>query len=106
MSNLGAGNEIYDLRQTIQQLKSDLNSIGSSVSDLPELVDIANLRRSNEHFAQMSEKQTELIAAYERYSILLEDMVSTLFTIQNSLKDILKEQSSLIPDPKKRSRKR
>ena len=106
LGNLGVGNEIYALRQTIQQIKSELEAIGSPVSDLPEMVDIANLRRSNDHLVHIHDKQTELLAAYERYSNELESMISTLFTIQNSLKDILKQQSSLIPDPKKRSRKR
>ena len=106
LSNLGVGNEIYTLRQTIQQITSELEDMDVPISDLPEMVDIANLRRTNDHLVHVHDKQTELLVAYEQYSHELEDMISTLFTIQNSLKDILKQQSSLIPDPKKRSRKR
>jgi hypothetical protein len=44
-------------------------------------------------------KKTDLISVYEQYSKTMEELLVTVFDIQNDLKDILQEQSSLISKP-------
>ena len=101
MAKVGAGEIIYDLRKTIQQIQSDLKELGEPVSDIPEMVSSANLIRSNEYLTKVTQKQTDLLNAYSQYSEALEEMLSSVFDIQQDLKEILKEQSSLISAPKK-----
>ena len=106
LEKVGVGNIIYDLRKKIQQMESDLAQLGEPVSDIPELVNTANLIRSNEYFQKINLKQTELLGIYQKYSDALEELLSTVFEIQNDLKEIVKEQSSLLSKPKRTSTKR
>jgi len=106
LEKVGAGNIIYDLRKKIQQAEADLAQLGEPVSDMPELVETANLIRSNEYLQKANLKQTELLATYQKYSDSLEELLSTVFEIQNDLKEIVKEQSSLISKPKRTPAKR
>ena len=106
LEKVGAGNIIYDLRKKIQQAEADLAQLGEPVSDIPELVETANLIRSNEYLQKANLKQTELLATYQKYSDSLEELLSTVFDIQNDLKEIVKEQSSLISKPKRIPTKR
>ena len=105
MTKIGAGEIIYDLRKKIQQAKSDLEQLGEPVSELPELIESANLLRSNEYLSKVNEKKTELLSAYFEYSEALEELLSTVFDIQNDLKEIVKEQSSMISTKQKKSSK-
>ena len=98
MSDLGTGEMIYSIRKKIQDLQSELVTLDQSVHDVPELISSANLLRSNEHLSKINEKKTELISYYVQYSEYLENMLSTVFEIQNDLKNILKEQSAIIND--------
>ena len=98
MSDLGTGEMIYSIRKKIQDLQSELATLDRSVHDVPELISSANLLRSNEHLSKINEKKTELISYYIQYSEYLENMLSTVFEIQNDLKNILKEQSAIIND--------
>jgi len=98
MSELGLGEVINDLRKKIQNIKLELDQLGGPIQNMPELITSANLLRSNEHLNKVSEKQFELISAYEQYSVSLEDITKTIFGIQNDLKNLLKEQSKLISD--------
>ena len=106
LEKVGAGNIIYDLRKKIQQAEADLAQLGEPVSDIPELVETANLIRSNEYLQKANLKQTALLATYQKYSDSLEELLSTVFDIQNDLKEIVKEQSSLISNPKRTPTKR
>lgn len=106
LKKVGVGNVIYDLRKKIQQTESDLAQLGESVSDIPELVETANLIRSNEYLQKANLKQTELLSIYQKYSDALEELLSTVFEIQNDLKEIVKEQSSLLSKPKRTTPKR
>ena len=106
LEKVGVGNIIYDLRKKIQQAKADLAQLGEPVSDIPELVETANLIRSNEYLQKANLKQTELLEIYQKYSDALEELLSTVFEIQNDLKDIVKEQSSLLSKPKRSPTKR
>lgn len=97
---------IYGFRKNIQAIKLELDELGSSISDMPELINSANLLRSNEHLTKLSKKQSELICAYDQYSKALENMIDVVFDIQNDLKNLLREQSKLIPDrPMSKKRK-
>ena len=102
MAKIGAGEIIYDLRKQIQEIQSDLNQLGNTPDDVPELVDSANLIRINEYLSKTNEQKSKLISAYGRYSGALEELLSSVFEIQQDLKEILKEQSSLLSKPSKK----
>lgn len=102
LTKIGAGEIIYDLRKKIQQIQSDLDQLGEPESEIPELITSANLLRSNEYLLKANEKKTELLSAYTQYSEALEELLSTVFDIQNDLKEIVKEQSSMIPSQRKK----
>jgi DNA repair ATPase RecN len=90
------GEMIYDLRKKIQNIHSELNEIINPVQDIPELITSTNLLRSNEYLTKINQKQSQLLSAYANYSEALEQILATLFDIQNDLKDILKQQSELL----------
>jgi uncharacterized protein YciW len=105
LTKIGGGETIYDIRKKIQQIQADLSQLGDPVSEIPELITSANLLRSNEYLLKANDKKTELLSAYERYSMALEKLLSFVFDIQHDLKEILKAQSSMIPSrPKKQSK--
>jgi len=105
LAKIGAGVLIYDLRKKIQQIQADLNQLGDPVPEMPELITSANLLRSNEYLSKADEKKTELLSAYEQYFVALEELLSSVFDIQNDLKEILKEQSSIISSQRKKQLK-
>ena len=105
MTKIVAGGMIYDLRKKIQQIQVDLNQLGEPVSEMPELITSANLLRSNEYLSKTNEKKTELLITYAKYSDALEELISTVFDIQNDLKEILKQQSSMISSRTKKQSK-
>ncbi len=110
LTKINTGDLIYDLRKKIQNIQADLEQLGESVSEIPELITSANLLRSNEYLSKVNEKKTDLLSAYAQYSTTLEKLLSTVFDIQNDLKEILKDQSSMISSrrkkPKSKTRKR
>ncbi len=101
MGEIGLGELIYSLRKKIQMVQSELDALGDPAKDIPELIFSANLLRQNEHLKKLNEKKSELILIYDQYSKSLEDLLSTVFEIQKDLKNILKEQSKLIPSKNK-----
>ena len=105
LTKIGIGEVIYDLRKKIQEIQADLNQLGEPVSEIPELITSANLLRSNEYLSKANEKKTELLTAYAQYSNALEKLLSTVFDIQNDLKEILKHQSSMISRTKRSKKK-
>jgi len=100
LTEAGTGQIIYELRKKIQKLSSELTLLDSSFPEIPELINSANLLRSNEVLSATSSKKSELIFAYEQYSKELEAMLEVVFEIQHELKDILKIQTSLILEQK------
>ena len=107
MSQVGAGQIIYELRRKIQNISLELKHLDQSSNEIPELIKSANLLRSNKHLLEVNLKRTELISAYKEYSAELEQMLKTVFEIQKDLKEILKTQSSLISGQKgKKSKKK
>ncbi len=104
MAEIESKELIFDLRKKIQQIQADLNQLGDPASEIPELISSANLLRANEYLSKANDKKTELLSVYSQYSSSLENILSSVFEIQNDLKDILKHQSSLISKSKKRSK--
>ncbi len=102
---MGTGGIIYELRKQIQKINTELKNLNSS-SDIPELIKSANLLRSNEHLVEVNLKMSELISTYKDYSKELEQMLATVFDIQQDLKEILKTQTSLISEQKKSKTKK
>ena len=105
MTSIGAGKTIYHLRKKIQEIQSDMNQLGKPEPDLQELIFSANLLRSNEYLSKINDKQNELLSAYEQYSTAMEELLASVFEIQTDLKEILKEQSSLISNQSKTTAK-
>jgi len=105
LTKIGTEATIYDLRKKIQQIQADLNQLGDPVSEIPELISSANLLRSNEYLTKANQKKTELLSAFEQYSMALEELLSSVFDIQHDLKEILKAQSSMISSPQKKQSK-
>jgi len=105
LTNIGAGEIIYDLRKKIQEIQLSLEQLGEPVTDMPEMIQSANLLRSNEYLSKANEKKSELLIAYAQYSTALEELLSSVFDIQKDLKEILKQQSSLISDSPKKTQK-
>ena len=109
MTNIGAGEIIYDLRKKIQEIQTNLEQLGAAPIDMPEMIVSANLLRSNEYLSKTNDQKTKLLVAYEQYSKALEELLLTVFDIQkdlkNILKDMLKEQSSLISNSSKKQSK-
>jgi len=102
LSKIVTGGVIYGLRQKILRIQEDLNQLGSPVSEMPELITSANLLRSNEYLSKANAKKTELLSVYEQYFVALEKLLSSVFDIQNDLKEILKTQSSMISSQRKK----
>lgn len=100
MTGMGSGHKIYELRKRIQGLYSELALLEASLSDIPELINSANLLRINESLKLTNSKKSEIISVYEKYSQDLESILDTVFEIQKDLMGILKIQSSLISKQK------
>ena len=60
LEKVGVGNDHYDLRKDTTG-RSRFTQLGEPVSDIPELVETANLIRSNEYLQKTNLKQTELL---------------------------------------------
>jgi len=105
LTKIGAGEIIYGLRKKIQSIKFELDQLDNPPSKIPELIESANFLHLNEYLSKTNDKKTELLCAYEQYSMALEELLETVFDIQNGLKDILKEQSSMINSQSKKSLK-
>ncbi len=98
MADVGAGKATYDLKREIARIEEELTQLSMPVSEIQEMITPTNLLRANEHLSKINKKQRELLSMYLRYSTSLEKLFSSMFEIQMDLKEILKEQSSLIPN--------
>ncbi|MFZ8907771.1 MAG: hypothetical protein ACO2Y5_07200 [Nitrosopumilaceae archaeon] len=101
MTEVGAGQVIYELRKKIQNLTLELNDLDRQSPEMPELIQSSNLIRKNDQLSEINSKSSQLISTYENYSKELEQMLATVFEIQKDLKEILKTQTALISEPKK-----
>ena len=95
MSKLGIGNVMAQMKQQITQIKSELKELGEP-EDIPEMIQSTNLIRINEHLSKSNKKKSELLLAYDEYAQQLEKLVTSVFEIQDQLKEIVKDQSALI----------
>jgi biotin-(acetyl-CoA carboxylase) ligase len=108
---IGLGSNLSELKSKIDGVRSDLASIEHPGDPLPEVINTTNVLRLNEYLAKTNEKKSELLVLYEEYAKHLESLVSTLLSIQEDLKDIVKTQVNLLDSEKqkprpKRTRKR
>ena len=100
MSRIGVGQAIFELRKKIQNLSYELSLVDSPPSSIPQMINSANLLRSNESLTAANSKKSELILAYQQYSKELEAMLENILEIQKELQEILKTQTSMISEQK------
>lgn len=93
---LGLGNNLNELRTRITQIQDELSQLGSPEPVMPEMINATNALRLNEYLRKSDEKKTALNAAYDDYTRQLEQIVSSLLSIQVDLKDIIKTEASII----------
>lgn len=93
---LGLGNNLNELKMRVQKAKEDLAQIGAYGESLPEMINMTNVLRANEFLTKTDAKKSELILAYSEYAEKLEQIVSSLLSIQTDLRDIIKTEASLI----------
>ena len=105
MAKIGIGRVMNQLKAQIKQIESELEELGEP-ENIPEMIETTNILRANEHLSKTNKKKSELLAAYALYTEQLEDLLSSVFEIQNDLREILKDQSKLIRQKPKKSRKK
>lgn len=101
MTGMSAGKTIYNLRKRIKEIQNELDEFNKPAYSMQELINSTNLLRSNEQLSKINDKQNELLSAYAQHSKVMEELLASVFEIQMDLKEILKEQSSLISNPPK-----
>jgi len=94
MTQLGIGTVMAQMKQQIKQIQAELKELGEP-KIMPEMIESTNIIRANEHLSKTNQKKSELLMAYDEYSHQLEKLVSSIFEIQNELKEVLKDQSIL-----------
>jgi hypothetical protein len=92
----GLGNNLNELKARIQQIQNEISQLGSPEPVMPEMINTTNALRLNEYLRKSDEKKTALNAAYGDYTRQLEQVVSSLLSIQVDLKDIIKTEASII----------
>lgn len=103
---MGAGREMAELRNRIEQLKSEIAMLEPVPADMPEMIESANLLRKNEYLQRSDSSKTELLSCYDTYVTNLETLLRSVFEIQNELKGVLRDQSRLISEkPKAKPRR-
>jgi len=102
------GNNLNELKMRIRQIQDEISQLGSPEPVMPEMINSTNALRLNEYLAKSDEKKTALNAAYDDYARQLEQIVSTLLSIQVDLKDIIKTEASIIDgrEPQKKHAKK
>lgn len=101
---LGLGNNLSELKTRIQKLHQELAELERPNPPLEQMINTTNILRQNEYLIKTDAKKTELVAAYVDYTKQLEQITASLFSIQAELKELVKEEASLIetePKPKK-----
>jgi len=93
-----------EFKNRINQIKKDISEIDKSFSPMPEMIESTNILRENEFLKKMDGKKTELIDSYDHYSNQIENLLSTVFDIQNELKKIIEVQSQLMKPKKSRKK--
>ena len=104
LTEVKISNNLYDVKQKIVQMEQELKGFVDSPEHIPELIDSSNLLRKNEFLVSTDQKKTELLSLYSTYTKSMDLLLTSLFEIQNELKTILQEQSSLISSSKPKSK--
>jgi len=68
LTEIQISNNLYDLKQKIDQIKRELQDYVDSPEHLPELIDSSNLLRKNEFLVYSDQKKTELLSVYSTYT--------------------------------------
>lgn len=97
---VGLGNNLNELKARIQKLHQEIHALGEPALPLEQMIGTTNVLRQNEYLAQSNEKKTELIMLYADYAKQLEQIVTSLFSIQSDLKELIKTEASLIESEK------
>lgn len=92
------GNNLNELKMRIQQIQDEISQLGSPEPVMPEMINATNAIRLNEYLTKTDEKKTALNAAYDDYTKQLEQIVSTLLSIQADLRDIIKAEASIMAE--------
>lgn len=93
---IGLGNNLNELRMRIKKAKEELEKIDPPGEPLPEVINMTNTLRLNEYLATTDAKKSELLSYYEQYSQQMEQIVSSLLSIQSDLRDIIRTEASLL----------
>ena len=96
---------LSDLKNKINQTKSDLAKLEESNKQIPELINSTNLLRSNEFLTNTNTKKTELLSLYELYFKEIENVLFEIKKIRTELKNSLKPKSKK-PSKKRKRRKK
>jgi len=106
---VGMGSALSVLKEEVQKAQEDLNRIESFGEPLPEMIDSTNLLRTNEYLIKVDAKKSDLLHAYKQYVAHLEQIVSSLLSIQADMKEIIRAEAALLgsePDkPRKTTKK-
>lgn len=92
---IGLGNNLNELKLRIRQIQDELSKIGPP-EIMPEMINATNALRLNEYLRKSDEKKTALNAAYDEYAGQLEQIISSLLSIQVDLKEIIKTEASIL----------
>jgi len=79
------GNKVNELQKKILVAKNELSEINKNEQPLLELIDKANLLRSNEYLQRANDQKSKLIISYEEYTKELERIVSSVLEIKGNL---------------------
>lgn len=74
---------------------------------LPEVINMTNMLRANEYLTKTDKIKSEILMLQDEYSRRLEQLVSSLLSIQSDLQDIVKTEASLLSStrPVRKARK-
>ena len=98
---LGLGNNLNELRTKIHRLHKELAELGEPNLPLEQMIGTTNALRQNEYLTKIDAKRSELVSTYSDYTKQLEQIISSLFSIQSELKEIIKAEASLIESESK-----
>lgn len=88
MEMLAIGKKISELQKKIVLAKKELSEINTLEQPLPEFINTTNMLRLNEYLQKSNEKKSQLLIAYEEYINELENLVSNIAQIKDSIHNL------------------
>ena len=88
MEMLTIGKKISELQKKIVLAKKELSEINTLEQPLPEFINTTNMLRLNEYLQKSNEKKSQLLIAYEEYINELENLVSNIAQIKDSIHNL------------------